>query len=100
MCIQLLHRGRPHRLLPSCRCGCGFNDALTKRSFRSLGRGLATKGGFIGGYFSSMKCEDARKRYLGKLHETDKNEWEDNVDLWLTYVIIGMYLLVTPSPYS
>lgn len=64
----------------------------------------------LGGYFSSMRDEDAKKRYLEKLHiiggldpyETEKNEWEDNVDLWpsITYVNLGMYLLVTPSPYS
>ena len=57
-----------------------------------------------------MKDEDAKKRYLHKLqviggldpYETEKNEWEDDVDLWpsITYVNLGMYLLVTPSPYS
>ena len=55
----------------------------------------------LGGYFFSMKHEDAKKRYLGKLHvnsgldpyETEKNEWEDNVDLLpsITYVNLGMY---------
>ena len=57
-----------------------------------------------------MKGEDAKKRHLGKLHvvvglgpyETEKKEWEDNVDLWssITYVNLGMNSLVTPSPYS
>ena len=56
-----------------------------------------------------MKDEDARKRYLDKLqvvggldpYETEKNEWQDDVDVWpsITYVNLGMYLLVTPSPY-
>ena len=41
ICIQLLQRGRPHRVLPSCRCNGGFNDALTRRYFRFLGRRLA-----------------------------------------------------------
>ena len=64
----------------------------------------------LGGYFSAMKDEVAKKRYLDKLqvvggldpYETGKNECEDDVDLWpsITYVNLGMYLLVTPSPYS
>ena len=35
-------------------------------------------------------------------YETGKNEWIDDVDLWpsVTCVHIGMYLLVTPSPYT
>ena len=46
---------------------------------------------------------------LGELHviggldpyETEKNDWEDNIDLWpsITYMNLGMCLLVTPSPY-
>ena len=64
----------------------------------------------LGGYFSSMQDQAAKKRYLDKLlliggldpYETERNEWEDDVDLWpsITYVNLGMYLLVTPSPYS
>ena len=64
----------------------------------------------LGGYLSSMKDQEAKKRYLDKLHiiggldpyETERKEWKDNVDLWpsITHVNLGMYLLVTPSPYS
>ena len=64
----------------------------------------------LGGYLSSMKDQEAKKRYLDKLHiiggldpyETERKEWKDNVDLWpsTTHVNLGMYLLVTPSPYS
>ena len=64
----------------------------------------------LSGYFSSMKDQDAKKRYMDKLHvisrvdpyETEKKEWKDNVDLWpsITHVNLRMYLLVTPGPYS
>ena len=64
----------------------------------------------LGGYFSSIKDQDAKRRYLDKLrviggvdpYETEKKEWKDDVDLWpsITHVNLGMYLLVTPSPYS
>ena len=35
-------------------------------------------------------------------YETARNEWLDDVDLWpsVTSIHIGMYLLVTPSPYT
>ena len=35
-------------------------------------------------------------------YETVRTEWQDDVDMWpaVTSVHIGMYLLVTPSPYS
>ena len=62
----------------------------------------------LGGYFSSMKDQDAKRRYIDKLRviggldETERKEWKDDVDLWpsITHVNLGMYLLVTPSPYS
>jgi hypothetical protein len=49
------------------------------------------------GYFASMKDEDGKKRYLDKLHilgGLQRNEWQDDVDLWpsVTYVHLGMYL--------
>jgi len=57
-----------------------------------------------------MKDQDAKKRYLDKLriiggldpYETERKEWKDDIDLWpsITHVNLGMYLLVTPSPYS
>ena len=63
----------------------------------------------LGGYFSALKDQNAKKRYLDKLHvvnwldpyETERKEWK-NVNLWpsITHVNLGMYLLVTPSPYS
>jgi len=61
-------------------------------------------------YRSSIQDEGSKKRYLDKLkliggldpYETDKKEWKDDVDLWpcITHVHIGMYLLITPSPYT
>ena len=43
----------------------------------------------LGGYLSSMKDHEAKKRDLDKLHiigglnpyETERKEWKDNVDL-------------------
>ena len=62
----------------------------------------------LGGHFSSMKDQNAKRRYLNKLHflggldpyEKEKKEW--NVDLWpsIAHVNLGMYLFVTPSQYS
>ncbi len=64
----------------------------------------------LGGYFSLLKDETARKRYKEKLeliehldpYEMDRKEWEDNVDLWpsVTHIHVGMFLLLTPSVYS
>ena len=44
----------------------------------------------LGGYFPSMKDQDAKKRYMDKLHciggldpyKMERKEWKDNVDLW------------------
>ena len=57
-----------------------------------------------------MQDADGKKRYLEMLskiggldqYQTARNEWLDDIDLWLsvTSVHIGMYLLVTPSPYT
>ena len=35
-------------------------------------------------------------------YESERNEWQDDVDLWprTTYIHLGMYLLVNPSPYT
>ena len=54
-----------------------------------------------------MKDQDAKKRYMDKLHcigglnpyKTERKEWKDDIDLWPS-VTLGMYLLVTPDPYS
>lgn len=64
----------------------------------------------LSGYLSSVKDTDARKRYLAKLsiiggidpYETERKQWKDDVDMWpsITHVNVGMYLLVTPSPYT
>ena len=41
---------------------------------------------------------------IGRLdpYETEKKDWQNDVDLWpaVTHINVGMYLLVTPSPYS
>ena len=64
----------------------------------------------LGGYFSSLKDKSAKKRYTDKLrfingidpYETERKDWKDDVELWpaVTHVNLGMYLLVTPCPYS
>ena len=64
----------------------------------------------LGRYFSSLRDEAARKRYYEKLkiiedldpYETEKKDWEDNVDIWpsVTHINVGMFLLLTPSVYS
>ena len=61
-------------------------------------------------YFESVQEQDGRKRYLEKLraiggldpYEVPRNEWQDDVDLWpaITYIHLGMFLLLTPSPYT
>ena len=73
-------------------------------------QGTTKKRLLLGGYLSSMKQTDSKSRYLEKLHiidgldpyETERKEWNDDVDLWpsITHVNLGMYLLVTSSPYS
>ena len=65
---------------------------------------------FILGYMTSIQDQDTKKWYLDKLgiiggldpYETVRSEWQDNVGQWpaVTNVHIGMYLLVTPSPYT
>ena len=50
----------------------------------------------LGGYFSSKKDQDAKRRYLDKLcaiggldpNEMERKEWKDNAELWprLTHV--------------
>ena len=62
------------------------------------------------GYFLSLQDKNGRKRYMEKLmaiggvdpYEIPKNEWQDDIDLWpgITYINLGMYLLLTPSPYT
>ena len=69
-----------------------------------------SKKAFLPGCLSSLQDSDGKKRYLEKLsviggldsYETARNEWLDDVDLWpsVTSIHIGMYLLVTPSPYT
>ena len=71
---------------------------------------MAKKRPFVEGYLSSIQDQDAKKRYLDKLdaicgldpYETEKKQWKDDIDLWpsITHVHIGMYLLITPSPYT
>ena len=67
-------------------------------------------GPFLADYVSTLDNPDAKKRYLEKLaiiggldpYETVMGDWEDDVDKWpsITCIHIGMYLLVTPCPYS
>ena len=65
---------------------------------------------FVAGYFAGLADDDAKKRYNEKLsmiggldpYETEKKDWQNDVDLWpaVTHINVGMYLLVTPSPIS
>ena len=62
----------------------------------------AKKRVLLGGYFASLQDANGRTRYLEKLkllggfdpYETEKSEWQDDVDLWpsITHIHLGMYL--------
>lgn len=59
-------------------------------------------------YFSGLKGEAEKRRYseklsyIGGLDPYYTKDWVDEVDLWptISHIDIGMYLLLTPSPYS
>ena len=63
-----------------------------------------------GGYLSSLKDDASRKRYCEKWrviegldpYETEKKDWEENIDIWpsITHMNVGMFLLLTPSAYN
>ena len=65
---------------------------------------------FLPGYSSLLNDVGAKERYQEKLaliggfdpYESSRSDWEDDVENWPTIscIHIGMYLLVTPSPYS
>lgn len=69
-----------------------------------------TRKGLLPGYYSNLKCEDAKKRYRDKLtliksldpYEIPKNEWLDDTEKWpsMSYIHVGMYLLFSESPYT
>ena len=88
-------------------------------------RSAAKKMLLLGGYFasiwdkegqrrymekSSIRDKEGQRRYMEKLsiiggfdpYESERNECQDDVDLWpsATYIHLGMYLLVNPSPYT
>ena len=61
----------------------------------------------LGGYFASIRDKEGQRRYMEKLSiiggfDPYESEWQDDVDLWpsTTYIHLGMYLLVNPSPYT
>ena len=64
----------------------------------------------LGGYLAALRDREGRERYHKKLsvtggvdpYEVPRNEWMDDVDLWpaITYIHVGMYLVLTPSPYT
>ena len=79
----------------------------------------------LGGYFASIRDKEGQTRYMEKpsirdkegqrrymeklsiiggfdSYESERNEWQDDVDLRpsTTYIHLGMYLLVNPSPYT
>ena len=64
----------------------------------------------LDGYMCSLNDADAKKPYQAKIaainsidpYQTERKDWIDDVNLWpsITYINVGMYLLVTPSPYS
>ncbi len=67
------------------------------------------KSGFLLEDYSSGLKGDAESRryteklcYIGGLDPYKTKDWVDEVDLWptISHIDIGMYLLLTPSPYS
>ena len=64
----------------------------------------------LGDYFSSLRDKEEQRRYMEMVsvisgfdpYESERNEWQDDVDLWpsITYIHLGMSLLVNPSPYT
>ena len=68
------------------------------------------KGALLPGYKLTIHDPKARSRYEEKLLLLDGNDlyeiprslWKDDVDLWLssTYIHIGMYLVLSISPYT
>ena len=64
----------------------------------------------LGGYLAALRDREGRERYCKKLsvtggvdpYEVPRNEWMDDADLWpaITYIHVGMYLVLTPSPYT
>ena len=79
----------------------------------------------LGGYFASIRDKEGQRSSTWKSppygikdkedtwkssviiggfdpYESERNEWQDDVDLWpsTTYIHLGMYLLVNPSPYT
>ena len=70
----------------------------------------SSKKALLPGYLSAMEDVEGKKHYLEKIrviggldpYETPRSDWQDDVDLWpsVSSVHIGMYLLVTPSPYT
>ena len=69
-----------------------------------------TVNSLLPGYLATLKEQKGKQRYLEKLkildgvdpYEISKSDWIDDVDLWpgVTYIHVGMYLLLGPSPYS
>ena len=62
------------------------------------------------GYLAQLQDAKGRERYLEKLaviggvdlYEIPRKDWTDDVDLWpaITYVHVGMYLVLSLSPYT
>ena len=70
----------------------------------------STDKGILPEYYSSLQDEKAKERYVEKIsyvggldpYRIPRKEWSDSIELWpgITQIHIGMYLLLTPSPYS
>lgn len=70
----------------------------------------STDKGILPEYYSSLQDEKAKERYVEKIlyvggldpYKIPRKEWSDLIELWpgITQIHIGMYLLLTPSPYS
>ena len=66
--------------------------------------------GILPEYCLSLQDEKSKDRYMEKIlcvggcdpYEIPRKEWSNSIELWptITYIHIGMYLLLTPSPYS
>ena len=70
----------------------------------------ATTKGLLPDFYSNLTSKDPKIRYREKLtlikslhpYEIPKNEWLDDTEKWpwVSYTHVGMYLLLSESPYT
>ena len=71
---------------------------------------MARNSTLLSGYKSSLASKESRCRYEEKIrlaggldpYEIPVNAWVDDIDDWpgITHIHVGMYLIVSPSPYT